>query len=131
MVLKVSGNRFLFGFRGPHAASFSCSHIVEPLGASNEAPAALGTAPCIFVESMRIGTRIAESSKCSTIPEQTSVHHGKYSGAHRLLSGHLVDNAILQPQRRYPEPDAVIDDGRNMLGASKDIDDINSLPRLQ
>jgi hypothetical protein len=80
---------------------------------------------------MRMPARIAESSKCSTVPENTSVHHGEYTRTDSLLRRHIVYDAILQPYRRKAKPDAIIDDGGNMLGATKDIYDINPLAGLQ
>src|SRR5690349_18219075 len=84
-------------------------------------------APCIFVKSMRIPPRIAESSQCGTIPENTAIHYGEYPREDRLLSASGIDDAVLQPKSGHTEPDAVIDDRCNMYGAAKHIDDVNLL----
>jgi hypothetical protein len=80
---------------------------------------------------MRMPPRIAESSQRGTIPEQTAVHHSEYSGRDRLLSRRLVNHAILQPKRGQLQSDAVVDDCRNMLRSTEDIDYVNPLARLQ
>src|ERR1700730_7744525 len=77
--------------------------------------------PCIFVKSMRILPRIAESPQGGTVPEHTSIHHGENTRAHRLLSSVLIDYTVLQPQCRYSQSNAVIDDCRNMFRPSKNI----------
>ena len=55
--------------------------------------------PCIFVKSMRMPPRIAESPQRGTIPEHTAIHHGEYSCIDCLLGGSLINHSILQPQR--------------------------------
>src|ERR1700730_7933169 len=76
-------------------------------------------APCIFVKSMRMPPRIAESSHRGTIPEHTAIHHSEYPGRDRLLSRRLVNHAILQPKRGQLQSDAVVDDCRNMLRSTE------------
>src|SRR4051794_14945512 len=88
-------------------------------------------APCIFVKSMRILPRIAESSQCGTIPEHTAIHYREYARTHGLLSSVLIDDAVLQPKCRQAQSDAVLDDCRNMLRPAKNFDYVNPLARLQ
>jgi hypothetical protein len=71
--------------------------------------------------------RIAESPKSGTIPEQTPVHHGEDAGCAGALGGRLVDDAILEPESREFEPDAVGDNGRNVLGPSENTHDVHVL----
>ena len=51
--------------------------------------------PCIFMKSMRMPPRIAESSQRGTIPEHTAIHHGEYSCIDCPLGGSLVNHSIL------------------------------------
>src|SRR5258708_26287022 len=100
----------------------SCSADGKACPASESKTMKSLPAPCIFVNSMRMPPRIAESSQRGTIPEHTAVHHSEYPGRDRLLGRRLVDHAILQPKRRQLQSDAVVDDCRNMLRSPEHID---------
>src|ERR1700726_703182 len=110
------------------SASFlSCSGVGRGRSADESNTIKSLPAPCIFVKSMRISPRIAESSQRGTVPEHTSIHHGEYTCARRLLSSVLIDYTILQPECWHSQADAIIDDCRNMFRPAEDIDYINAL----
>src|SRR5437762_6415348 len=63
--------------------------------------------------------------------EDAAVHHCEDPGLNRALGGGLVDDALLQPQRRELETYAVGDDPRHVLGTAEDIDDVHALGAAQ
>src|SRR5215469_6418569 len=88
----------------------NCSAVGRgaPAGASNTMKSL--PAPCIFVNSMRMGERITESeqSGSGSIPVQASIHDRKDARPLCLLGGRYVNDAVLQPQCRQPQADAVL-----------------------
>ncbi len=73
------------------------------------------------------GERITESEQPGSGPVsvEASIHHRKEAGTLRLPGGFEIDHPVLKPDRREFQPDTVLDDARDVLGATKDIDDID------
>src|SRR6185312_5605722 len=111
----------------------SCSAFGKgaPAGTSNTMKS-LPT-PCIFVKLMRMGHRIAEPEQPSSrpIPVEASIHDREDARALGFLGGGYVDYAVLEPQRRELQADAIFHDARDMLGTPEDIDDVDFLARRQ
>ena len=82
---------------------------------------------------MRMGHRIAEPEQPSSrpIPVEASIHDREDARALGFLGGGYVDYAVLEPQRRELQADAIFHDARDMLGTPEDIDDVDFLARRQ
>jgi hypothetical protein len=71
------------------------------------------------------------STQCRPVPVYAAVHHRKDSRGARAFGGHLIDNAVLEPQCGKLQPDALVDQRRDMLRSAKNIHDVYALTRPQ
>src|SRR6516165_11418189 len=114
--------------RSASARSRAGSRRESGIGASNTTKS-LPT-PCIFVNSTRISLKHSRNvaradparascanwrtsvAQCGALPEETPVHDREDSRLYRPRGRALIDDALLQPQRRQLQTNARLDDAR-------------------
>ena len=77
------------------------------------------------MRAVRAGAR--QSRQCRALPEETPVHDREDTRLHRARGRALINDALLQPQRRQLQTNARLDDARDVLAAAEDIDDVDPL----
>jgi hypothetical protein len=78
-----------------------------------------------------MGSIPGTSTQGSPVPVYAAIHDRKDSRGTRAFGSNLIDNAVLEPQCGEFQPDALLDDRRDMLGPAKNIHDVYALTRPQ
>ena len=59
------------------------------------------------------------------VAKHAAVHDREDAGVARLLRGSFIDDAVLQPQRRHLQANAVLDDAGNVFGPAEYVDHVD------
>jgi hypothetical protein len=65
------------------------------------------------------------SAQGRPVPVDAAIHHREDPGVARTLGSTFIDNAILEPQRGELQPDALVDNRRDMLWPTKYVYDVH------